>query len=114
MAISYSETMTPYRLAILPLFSIPLLLAPAFAACSSNGATSSTNTAASSSSSSGAGGAGGGGGAGGAMPMPSAICQTLNLNARPFSQGPYGVHRGEIADDFTLPLADGSSWTFKD
>src|SRR4051794_35821677 len=97
------------RLAALPLATIPLVLAQVFAACSSSDTTSGAHAASTSSSSSGSG-AGGGGGAGGGMPMPSAICQTLNLAARPFAQGPYGVHRGEIADDFTLPLVDGSSW----
>ncbi len=41
------------------------------------------------------------------------FCQSQNLTAAAFSAGPYGVHRGDLADDFTLPLADGTSFNFK-
>ena len=58
----------------------------------------------------GAGGTGGAGGAGGSAPDPSALCAELSLPVRPFSAGPFGTHRGEIADDFTLELMDGSSF----
>lgn len=42
------------------------------------------------------------------------FCQSQNLSAVAFASGPYGVHRGDLADDFTLPLVDGSNWSFKD
>src|SRR4051812_19432233 len=101
--------MKPRSLTALPLITLPILLAQVFSACSSDNNPAAGPPAASTSSpSSGEGGAGGMGGAGGGMPMPSALCQTQSLPARPFSAGPYGVHRGEIADDFTLPLADGT------
>ena len=41
------------------------------------------------------------------------FCQTQNLPALPFATGPYGVHRGDLADDFTLTLADGATFNFK-
>lgn len=47
-----------------------------------------------------------------AAPPPSAACQALGLPSRAWSSGPYGVHRGEIAGDFSLPMMDGSTWTF--
>ncbi|HSQ64627.1 MAG TPA: peptide-N-glycosidase F-related protein, partial [Polyangiaceae bacterium] len=47
-----------------------------------------------------------------AAPPPSAACQALGLTARAWSAGPYGTHRGEIAGDFTLPMLDGTTWTF--
>ncbi len=40
-------------------------------------------------------------------------CETAMLPQRAWSDGPYGTHRGELADDFTLELVDGTSWTFK-
>ena len=47
-----------------------------------------------------------------AAPPPSAACQALGLKSRAWSAGPYGTHRGEIAGDFTLPMLDGTTWTF--
>lgn len=47
-----------------------------------------------------------------AAPPPSAACQALALPTRAWSTGPYGSHRGEIAGDFTLPMLDGTTWTF--
>jgi hypothetical protein len=41
-------------------------------------------------------------------------CETAMLPQRPWSDGPYGKQRGDVADDFTLDLADGSEWRFKD
>ncbi len=89
--------------------AVPFVAACSLAACSSDDepAPSSTST--------GTGGAGGGaGGAGGGVPDPTAICEELSLPARAFSEGPYGVHRGEIADDFTVDLADGTQWSLRD
>lgn len=70
--------------------------------------------ACSSSPATGGGGSGAGTGASGgggspadagpdAPPVPS-ICTELGVAPRAFSQGPYGIHRREIADDFTLDL----------
>jgi len=47
-----------------------------------------------------------------ATPPPSAACGALGLTARAWSSGPYGTHRGDVAGDFTLPMLDGTSWTF--
>ncbi len=43
----------------------------------------------------------------------SASCSDLGLPTVPFSPGPYGANRGDIADDFTVPLVDGTTWDFK-
>jgi hypothetical protein len=39
------------------------------------------------------------------------ICDALALSKRAWSAGPYGYHRDEIADDFQLPLHDGTTWS---
>ena len=49
-----------------------------------------------------------------AGPPPSAACQALSLPSRAWSSGPYGVDRGQIAGDFSLPMMDGSTWTFSE
>ena len=36
-----------------------------------------------------------------------------NLPALAFSAGPYGVHRGDVSDDFQVPLTDGTTWSLK-
>jgi hypothetical protein len=41
------------------------------------------------------------------------FCQTAGLSVKAFSEGPYGPLRHETADDFTLPLVDGTSWNFR-
>ena len=41
------------------------------------------------------------------------FCTTASLPTVPFSAGPYGTHRGELADDFSLPLVGGATWSFK-
>lgn len=41
-------------------------------------------------------------------------CADLQESYLAWNPGPYGVHRHEVADDFTLPLMDGSSWNFKE
>jgi hypothetical protein len=40
------------------------------------------------------------------------VCATLGLTSRPFVTTGTGMNRDEIAADFTLPLTDGTSWTF--
>src|SRR5262245_37499422 len=57
----------------------------------------------------GSAGAGGQGGSAGAD--PTAICTALDLPVLRFATGPFGTHRGELADDFTLPLIDGTDFT---
>jgi hypothetical protein len=110
---------------LLPVFALPVAAALATPACSSS-ATQSMATSVSSSSSSGGGAGGTGattgtsgatsdtGGTGGAGPDPTQICKDLMLTARPFAQGPYGKHRGEVADDFTVDLADGTTFHLKE
>src|SRR5262249_37565464 len=44
---------------------------------------------------------------------PTVACKDLGLTSRPFSAGPYGKHRGDVADDFSVPLLDGTTWSFK-
>jgi hypothetical protein len=41
------------------------------------------------------------------------FCTTATLPTVPFSAGPYGTHRGEVAEDFSVPLVGGSTWSFK-
>lgn len=59
----------------------------------------------------GTGGAGGSGGSGGSAPDPSAFCDAEKLSVRAFdAKGPYGTMRHDLADDFELPLVDGSTF----
>ncbi|MBI5546633.1 MAG: hypothetical protein HY901_22350 [Deltaproteobacteria bacterium] len=44
----------------------------------------------------------------------SAVCKVLGLPVRAFASGPCGPHRGDVADDFTLVLTDGSSFHLKE
>jgi peptide-N-glycosidase F-like protein len=53
-------------------------------------------------------GAGGQGGSGGTD--PAAVCAELDLPVLPFAGGPFGTHRGELADDFEVALVDGSTF----
>src|SRR5687767_14883758 len=46
-------------------------------------------------------------------PGPQAICEALGLPVRAFADGPYGTRRGDVADDFTLPLRDGTTWNLR-
>ena len=49
--------------------------------------------------------------------VPNPYCQALDLRTIPFSDatpGDGGTARGDLAGDFTLTLADGSSWNLKD
>ena len=45
---------------------------------------------------------------------PAATCAALGLPSRPFADGPYGFHRGERADDFTVPLRGGGTWNLRE
>ncbi len=45
-------------------------------------------------------------------PLPSA-CVPLGLPERAFSAGPYGTHRRDTADDFTLDLLGEDPWSFQ-
>jgi hypothetical protein len=84
----------------------------------------SGSTGTSSTSSTGGGGSGGAGGAttsvggagggGGTAPNPTAICDELGLEARAFESGTTGPYRGDLADDFELPLLDGSTFAFQE
>jgi hypothetical protein len=97
------------------LLPLPFLAAQLFTACSSgNGGAPTTASASSGTGGSPGAGGSGTGGSGGAAPDPSAVCTEQSLPARPFAAGPYGTHRGEVADDFTLDLLDGSSWHLKE
>ncbi len=40
-------------------------------------------------------------------------CTDGGWSAQAFSAGPYGTHRHDLADDFTLPLTDGTDWSLK-
>lgn len=59
-------------------------------------------------------GGGGEGGSGGSLPPADLICGELGLPSLPWSSGPYGVHRGDLAEDFTLSMVDGTSFSFMD
>jgi len=86
----------------------------ALLACSSkNGTTSASGSTTSGSSTSSSSATTGAGGGGGAPPDPTAICKAQSLTTRAWSAGPYGTHRGDIADDFSLDLADGTTFSFK-
>ena len=54
------------------------------------------------------------GGSGGSLPPADLICGELGLSSLAWSSGPYGAHRGEVAEDFTLDLVSGSKWHFSD
>ncbi|MSP73779.1 MAG: hypothetical protein EXR76_16730 [Myxococcales bacterium] len=47
-------------------------------------------------------------------PTPAqAHCTALGLPQRAFADGPYGEHRHDLADDFTLPLMSGEDWNLR-
>lgn len=48
-----------------------------------------------------------------ATPLPDP-CAELGLASRPFSEGPYGTHRGDVAEDFSLELLGGATFSFRD
>ena len=50
--------------------------------------------------------------AGGPFVAPQA-CTDGAWSAHAFSAGPYGTHRHELADDFALPMTDGTDWSLK-
>lgn len=85
---------------------VAVALAVGTANCSSD-----ETAAASTAATSGSGGAGGDGGAGGSAPDPSAFCVEQNLPVLAFdSTGPYGTRRHDVAEDFSVPLVDGTDW----
>ncbi len=103
---------------ILP-FLAPLVTAvTVLAACSSTPHTTAATTT------SGSGGAGGAapvgtggastddGGTDAAADAGPSLCATLGLASRPFITTGTGINRGDLAADFTVPLLDGTSWTF--
>ncbi|MEO5726185.1 MAG: peptide-N-glycosidase F-related protein [Byssovorax sp.] len=49
-----------------------------------------------------------------APPPPPSACIALALPERAFSAGPYGTHRRDTADDFTLDLLGEDPWHFKE
>jgi len=42
------------------------------------------------------------------------ICGELSLPSLGWTSGPYGAHRGEVADDFSLEQVDGATFSFLD
>ncbi|MFO0614354.1 MAG: peptide-N-glycosidase F-related protein [Polyangiaceae bacterium] len=91
-----------------------LSLGPVIAGCDSG--TNATTTSSASSSDASSSSSTGAGGAGGSAPSfdPKAVCAELSRTPRAFEAGPYGQHRGDVAGDFTLDLADGTTWTFSE
>jgi Peptide-N-glycosidase F, C terminal len=81
-----------------------------FAACSSSPHASATATT--SGSGGGSGGASPDGGTDAVADAGPSLCTTLNLPSRPFVTTGTGINRGDLAADFTLPMVDGTSWTF--
>lgn len=79
------------------------------ASCSSP---NNSNTSSSTTGSGGSGGSGGAGGEGGAPPT-SIVCDGLGLPSKPFSDGPTGSYRRDIAADFSLELLNEGTWQFK-
>ena len=44
---------------------------------------------------------------------PAPACVDGGWSAQPFAAGPYGTHRHDLADDFALPMTDGTTWSLK-
>ncbi len=44
---------------------------------------------------------------------PPQACVDGGWSARAFADGPYGKLRHDLAEDFTLPMTDGTDWNFK-
>ena len=61
---------------------------------------------------SGGGSTTGTGGGGGMTPDPSVICAELGLAIEPRASGPFGTTRGELAENFELPLLGGQTFVF--
>ncbi len=47
-------------------------------------------------------------------PSAPSFCTDRGLTWEPFSSGPYGTLRHQVAADFSLDVADGSTWNFKE
>jgi hypothetical protein len=43
-----------------------------------------------------------------------ATCAIAGLRPTAFASGPFGAHRGDLADDFSVPLTDGTTWSLKE
>lgn len=46
--------------------------------------------------------------------VPPSVCDTLGLPAAPWVDGPYGQHRHDLVDDFTVATVGGGSFSLKD
>jgi hypothetical protein len=110
--------MRQYPLLVL---SLALLVGGSFASCSKESAEDADGSDTTTSTSTGASDGGGGattsstGGGGGGPPIdPTVICTELGLESVPFADGPYGTHRGDLADDFTVPIVGGRTWNLRD
>lgn len=101
-----------------PLLPFALLAVPACGGSDDDASTAgSAGQAGSGGGSAGSGGGAGSGagqaGAAGGAVDPTAVCKELGLPSRPFASGPYGTHRGDLSDDFSLDLVDGTAFQFK-
>ena len=87
------------------------------ASCDGNTASTTTSSTGTSTDTAGGGAGGTGGGTttdSTTTPPGPSYCEIAGLPVRPWSEGPYGVHRNETAGDFTVELAGGETWTFKE
>jgi len=50
----------------------------------------------------------------GPIVIANPYCDGLSLRTIPFSDDVPGTARGDLAGDFTVPLADGTTWNFRD
>jgi Peptide-N-glycosidase F, C terminal len=98
------------------LFSLACSSSPAQPTGSGGSSATSTATTSTSTSTTTTGGSGGlAEDAGTDAPPPTpAECLALNFPSRAFSAGPYGLHRRDTADDFTLDLLGEDPWHFKE
>jgi hypothetical protein len=101
---------------LLPAIFLGLACSSSSQPTGSGGSSATSTTASASSSSAATTGTGGEAEDAGvdAAPPPPAVCTTLALPERAFSEGPYGTHRRDIAGDFTLDLLGEDPWTFKE
>jgi hypothetical protein len=108
--------MRPFSTSFTAILGLPALVA-LLPACDGNGGAGSGGSTTSTTTSVSTGGTGGAGGTGGttmSMPAGPTYCETAGLPVREWSEGPYGVHRQEVAGDFTVNLVGGETWTFKE
>ncbi len=102
----------------LVMLALSLAVVGSFASCSEESVNPSdgddTSTTSTGVSEGGGGSTGTGGGGGGPPVDPTAICTELGLESVPFVDGPFGTYRGELADDFTVPIVGGSTWNLRE